>query len=481
MSGSSSGGADPQGRVNYCFSWHPGVRDGQPIDQAGIERLAAAEQELLDQPFMKAAVFPAKDFQLALRGTTGAPVPSPDALEVRHLGPLEPAEVAFLDASVSTINGLHGGRKASVSPSLPMALAEVWSPNEAPWPYLGTTDLALAQIRAAAAQALGARGQGVVVVIVDQGINEAVLRHRQNGPMSFAGGWRVWRNEPPGWIEPGQWPDGHGTRMAELVLSVAPEATILDLPLIPQEIRALRSFVDWATVIYASMPLTISWAESQPVPTFRGPWVFCNAWSIYDLRGDFPPDWPASYGQSPANLFSRSVAELPRSKRADVVFAAGNGGQFAPDSRCAPGQIGPGRSIYGVAALRPVLTLGAVRGDEIWLGYSAQGPSPPKFLSAKPDLVAPSQFSAPQDAARGYSGTSAACALAAGAFAAVRSIVPLPGTSPAVLLDRAIRTARPLPGPPTRTGAGMLDLDRLFNLEVAPGTTWNGVGEQEPF
>jgi hypothetical protein len=82
----------------------------------------------------------------------------------------------------------------------------------------------------------------------------------------------------------------------------------------------------------------------------------------------------------------------------------------------------------------------------MWLGYSSQGPG---ALSAdKPDLCAASQFREDDDAAVVNTGTSAACAVAAGVVAALRSqwrtdILP-PGELKKILIEKA--TAKPADG-----------------------------------
>jgi len=105
----------------------------------------------------------------------------------------------------------------------------------------------------------------------------------------------------------------------------------------------------------------------------------------------------------------------------DVVFCAGNCGQFCPDERCGPGDQGPGNSIFGANCHPRVMSVGAVRADTLWLGYSSQGPGQPLLAHDKPDLCAPSQFCETEDAHTVNRGTSAACALVAGVMAALRS------------------------------------------------------------
>jgi hypothetical protein len=309
------------------------------------------------------------------------------------------------------------------------------------------------------------------VVIIDQGINSNVLGQRVPGA-NFGGGWitpEFGKGGPPGpfnLIPPGGWRDDglgrtvtHGTKMASLVLAVAPQARIIDLALLPSHILHLGGFLSWAVAAYKILVATISWLRLH-FPAYAGPWVLNNSWAVYNLSTDFPPAHPWNYGSNPNHPLNLAVAGAPL-VGIDVVFAAGNGGQFDPDSRCGDGQIGPARSIYGVAALSDVLTVAAVRGDETWLGYSSQGPAHPIFGSIKPDLCAPSQFAGVGDWNRSFTGTSSACALTAGAVAARRSLVPSAAQAPPALRALAVATARLVvnqAAPDQRRGAGMIDV-----------------------
>ena len=146
---------------------------------------------------------------------------------------------------------------------------------------------------------------------------------------------------------------------------------------------------------------------------FRGRWVFVNAWSVYDPRGEAAP------GEYIRNRYHWVACAVDHAATvADVVFAAGNCGAFCPDGRCAQDVIGPGRSILGANSLDSVLTVGAARSDGIWAGYSSQGPGqfpeyggPPQ---QKPDVAAPAHFRMLDTAHRLAGGSSAASAVAAG-------------------------------------------------------------------
>jgi hypothetical protein len=260
---------------------------------------------------------------------------------------------------------------------------------------------------------------------------------------------------------------GHGTLMALLVHRLAPEARIYDLPLLPESIYNLQAFLNLATAAMLTLLVRMQSNVNRR-------WVLCNAWSVYRLDQDVPLPSVLNYSQNPNNAFTTLVRLIAQNDigagGADVVFAAGNCGQYCPDERCGSGQVGPGNSIYGVAALQEVLTVGAVRSDTLWLGYSSQGPSPAAFGSHKPDLCAPSQFGEPTNASIEYSGTSAACGVSAGVIAALRDTafpwlagaVPLPQTSPTQMIEGLRRQARPVPGQvlsnDLRLGAGILDL-----------------------
>jgi subtilisin family serine protease len=440
-----------------------------PPERSTLEALAEFLRVFLKLDFTpELRGVPSLEFVLAIEDVRDPRPPSVEDTIVFALEPLELRQAAELQEKIQLAQQEGRLPEAHVSVDLPIAPTDVWCPQEASFPLFGQRDLALAQINAASAAAKDAFGDDVNVVIVDQGINFPVLQSRFPG-VNFVGGWIVdkyGRGGPPGPptpMNPGTWPDGHGTKMAEMVLSVAPHANILDLPLLPSHILGLQGYLAWAAGIYWSLLGLIPWLRQ--FPRFRGPWVLCDAWAVYDLRDDPPPPSPFNYGQNPANGLNLAVTMLPLLGRADIVFAAGNCGQFCPDGRCGAGEIGPGRSIYGVAAINNVLSVSAVRCDEIWLGYSSQGPAPLNFASIKPDLCAPSQFAGPADWGRAYTGTSTACALTTGAMAAARSFPATRTLSPAALRARAIATASLLVSetvPNQRVGSGLIDIDALL-------------------
>jgi hypothetical protein len=374
-----------------------------------------------------------------------------------------------------------------ISADLALAPADIWCPNQATSPLFGMLDNALALLCFDALPSGGqADGTGVRAIIIDQGIDRDYLP-TPGGPFVTAGGkargWSVMPvvapTQPPQPTRmPGSADFGHGTLMALLVNRIAPDAKIYDLPLLPERIHNLPVFLSLAAAAMLKLLVRVQSNVNRR-------WVLCNAWSVYNLDQDISLPSAYNYGQNPGNVFTTLVRLIAQNDvgagGADVVFAAGNCGQYCPDGRCGSVQVGPGSSIYGVAALKEVLTVGAVRNDTVWLGYSSQGPSPAAFGSQKPDLCAPSQFGEPTNASIEYSGTSAACGVSAGVVAALRDTAfpwvagTVPQISPAHMIEGLRQQARPVPSQALpydlRLGAGTLDLCKFVTaFAVQPPT-----------
>jgi Subtilase family len=343
---------------------------------------------------------------------------------------------------------------------LPFSGADHWCPGQASSPMFGD--------RAGAERLLNVpylrdqknlTGHGVNVVVVDQGLDGRALGH------SYKGGWTVNQNQPgstlPDAISPQR---KHGMMIANNVLQVAPDVRIFDLPMVPPRITDIQDFfLHTADAAYRIMLDTIE--QYQIVGWFPGPWILVNAWAIYDRKSEHPP---GCYTNNPSHPFNQLVAEAVRDG-IDVVFCAGNCGQFCPDMRCGALDQGPGRSILGANSLEQVLTVGAVRSDSLWLGFSSEGPGQPALATDKPDLCAASQFCDTADAFATNGGTSAASALAAGIVAGLRSNPDrdwgpgrvTPGDLKAILNTTARKTAGPRWN--RRTGNGILDARAAFD------------------
>ncbi len=298
---------------------------------------------------------------------------------------------------------------------LPVFLADYWNPAEATAPLFGDRTgarrlLGLGELRKHPATT----GKGVNVVVVDQGVDKALVA-RLGG--KFGGGWEYLHDPESGaTIVPGATKGGHGAMMVRNILDISPEVTIFDCPMLPPRIASIRRFLSHADAAYARMLADIRHLRERDA-RWRGPWIFVNAWAIYDRRSEHPL---GDYTDNPHHRFNGLIARAVDEK-CDVVFCAGNCGQFCPATRCGVDDRGPAHSIYGANSHPSVLTVGAVRVDGLWLGYSSQGPGQPQLAHEKPDLCAPSQFAETHDARTGNTGSSAASALTAGVVAALRS------------------------------------------------------------
>ena len=298
----------------------------------------------------------------------------------------------------------------------------------------------------------GLDGASVNVVIVDEGLD------KQRIPAAnWGGGWAV-RDASGVWHRPGTTKHAdHGTMIARNVLDIAPKAMIYDVPLLPPRISNVPLFINHADGVWRRVRKWIH--RHRQLPRWSGPWVICNAWGIFDRASEFPH--LGDYTENPLHPFNITVGEAVTVDGLDVVFAAGNCGQFDPSPRCGALDRGPGHGIYGANSHALALTAGAVLSDGMWLGYSSEGPGQLRLSLAKPDLCAPSNFCETQDAHVLNTGTSAACGLTAGTVAALRSRWPGTTVPPQALNLLLTFTARQPQGRGwnRRLGNGILDAE----------------------
>jgi subtilisin family serine protease len=345
-----------------------------------------------------------------------------------------------------------------VGPDLAAEVTEYFCPVGVDQALFGDREAAARLTRSRYLKGQGLTGDGINIVVVDHGFDQTKVKN-------FGGGWAQ------GVIVPGATRRGHGPMVVRNICDAAPDAIFWDLPLIPLAIDNVNAFISTAITALGQVLQYIA-GLAEP-----GPWVLVNAWAIFDRSSESPL---GQYTENPNNFFNTSIAQAV-DHRIDIVFAAGNCGQFCPSRRCGRLDIGPGYSIWGANSHPRVLTTGAVQTDARWLGYSSQGPGQRLLSLAKPDLCVPSNFREEHDAFTGNTaepyvgdsgspfiantGTSVACGLAAGVVAALRSRWGPMTVTPDFLIQRLNATARKTEGLlwNGRLGNGILDVRAAFD------------------
>lgn len=286
----------------------------------------------------------------------------------------------------------------------------------------------------------GLTGSQTAIAVMDNGINVDHIR-RQGIPATLDSNvaWvRPVGQTPP----PGRHPVHHGTMCAYDVLMVAPDATLLDYPILgpaPLSSSLMGGALSNALMAYSHL---LSWWAVASGPTRQGydALVVTNSWGVYHPSWDFPAGHPGRYIDNPGHPFNQMVSSLSASN-IDIVFAAGNCGSDCPDVRC------NGRtaeSIMGANAHEDVLSVGGVDANDKWVGYSSSGPAIARMDPEKPDIVAYTHFLGSRAFGRRIAdgGTSAACPVAAGCVAALRTAVDQSNTTPGNMIAELEQTAR---------------------------------------
>jgi hypothetical protein len=353
-----------------------------------------------------------------------------------------------------------------------IGIADAWVPIGGDGGNFGNRAQAHAMISADALTGTP-RGEGVNVAIVDMGVDRDWLKatRRRLGatyPERMVHGWSrydlVWvdGSREKLWHSAGARPSEHGHMIARTVLSLVPNARIWDVPLVGDAMVAPG--ISTANAILKRIHAYVGkqrafngWRERKDVgsdeqafldETARAqPWVIVNAWGVFDTDAGYPGLVDRSqfeYGDDPDHFLIDDLPELEAAGM-DVVFCAANCGEPCPDWRCGENDRGPGRSIMGLNAHPSALTVGAVRTDGVPIAQSSQGPGRlaarwagsdsdrriadrlhraayRKAAHEKPDLCAPSYFRDDEDESLLNRGTSAACAVAGGVLAALRSV-----------------------------------------------------------
>lgn len=311
-------------------------------------------------------------------------------------------------------------------------------------PPIGNAASVAAKMKVAALHTRGLDGTNVAIAIMDTGINLAFLSGLLTGvKLDVANSWT-----PPNTTTlPGKHPVDHGTMCAFDVLIGAPRATLLDFPILaasaPGGSTVGRTL---STAMLAFSQLLTGWAVAFApggVSKYQA-LVVNNSWGIYHPSWDFPPGHRGRFVDNPQHPFNLLVTTMAMSG-IDIVFAAGNCGPVCADMRCQGRTAG---AIMGANAHADVLTLGGCDTQDQIVGYSSQGPSIANMSQQKPDVTAYTHFLGSQAFGTGApdSGTSAACPVAAGCVAAIRSNVLPTATPPTSLFAQIKATARAVPG-----------------------------------
>ncbi|MFQ5881397.1 MAG: S8 family serine peptidase [Candidatus Methylomirabilales bacterium] len=314
---------------------------------------------------------------------------------------------------------------------------------------VGTHEYAANLLETTKLHSRGMDGSNVLVAIVDTGINLAYLQSRGKNPSFDAG--KSW-TPVPGLI-PGSMPVDHGTMCAFDACIAAPNCTLLDYALLLSQEEGgtvMEGFLSDAVKAYGKLLELLS-TDEQNKPTL----VVNNSWGMFHPSWDFPVGHPGNYSDNPDHPFNIIVESL-EDAGADILFAAGNCGQECPDNRC---QGVTNRPIYGANSHSSVLCVVGVTVNKVRLGYSSQGPG--RLDQDKPDVCAYSHFVGsgvyPADG-----GTSAACPVAAGVVAAIRSVYSPSKLSPAQLRNLLRRTSEDI-------GLAGFDYSHGFGLVNVPG------------
>lgn len=312
-------------------------------------------------------------------------------------------------------------------------------------PPLGDVALVRQKLRVDALAARGLDGSDVAIAIVDNGIDLEHLTAKLGvAPrLDAANSW----SSPALATPPGGHATDHGTMCAYDALIAAPAATLLDFPILtrggPGGSPASGTI---GVALQAFSSLLSSWRVTYApggLSNYRA-LVINNSWGLYDPAWDFPAGHPGRYIDNPMHPFNQIVRVLA-SVGADILFAAGNCGAECPVAHCGGRTSG---TIMGANALADVLTIAGCDTNGLRVGYSSQGPSITGMHAEKPDLVTYTHFLGSETYGNGKpdTGTSAACPVAAGCVAALRTRLP-PDTLPPDRLFAQLRaSAAPAPG-----------------------------------
>lgn len=283
---------------------------------------------------------------------------------------------------------------------------------------------------------VGLDGSNVAIAIVDSGINLTHLATVLGFTPNFdaANSW-----SPTGAAQvPGDYPVDHGTMCAFDALIGAQTATLIDVPVLSNPGVAggsvMSGFLSAALLAYAQIYASwMSGAGSGDLSQYSG-LVLSNSWGIFHPSWDFPVGHPGRYCDNPNHPFLLQLETMSRGG-IDVFFAAGNCGADCPDGRCQNRTV---EAVMGASASVDAMSIAGCDINNDRVGYSSQGPGIAGMHGFKPDITAWTHFLGSQAFGPDQpdSGTSAACPVAAGCMAALRTQVsPRSPANPYMMYD----------------------------------------------
>lgn len=365
--------------------------------------------------------------------------PAPQEVSARFAIDGNPQNATFLargvvesDAELEALEKAAASSRATVQIFSDVQItSQIICPGDGP---LGSDTDVENLLKTAELHECGLDGSGVLVAVVDTGINMEYLLSRGKRPNFDAA--RSWVPDPD--LEPGHLPIGHGTMVAYDVCIAAPRCTLLDVALLLSQEQGetiMSGFLSDAVLAYRHL-LNIMLAKRRPgdCPSL----VVNNSWGMFHPSWDFPVGHPGNYSDNLNHPFNRIVGALERAG-ADILFAAGNCGADCPDGRC---QGVTDMAIYGANSHPQVLSVAGNDTEKNRVGYSAIGPG--RLAPLKPDISGYTHFSG-SGVYAADGGTSAASPVVAGVVAALRSGVPYnvdkPESSPAAIRNMLTKTA----------------------------------------
>jgi hypothetical protein len=293
----------------------------------------------------------------------------------------------------------------------------------------------------------GLDGSGVALAIVDSGIYKPRIERLLGEALNPAAmvvhldDSHSWK--PPGLVtQPGYHRLGHGTMCAYDALIAAPKATLLDIPmLVARPVADHHSTSMVGTAMQAYQQLANTWWSNA-----FDALVVSNSWGLFHpCLEDFPPGHPYRFIDNPNHIFHQLIQQLA-ADGVDIIFCGnncGDGWNCAGD--CASGTClsKTDRMIMGANAYEEVLTIGGCDTKDQMVGYSSRGPSIAGMYQYKPDLVAYTHFLGSKAVAMHVpdTGVSAACPVAAGCVAALRTRVKPTAVKPKDLFKTLKDTA----------------------------------------